>query len=80
MGRSGKTGKIFSLGVDSDGGSSIGQYVADGEDLILELGFASGQGVEGGMKLRHHLKDDDTVVCTIEGPQPFSFTLIRLKD
>ena len=80
MGRNGKTGKIFSLGVDSDGGSSIGHYVADGEDLILELGFTSGRGVEGGMKLRHHFKDDDTVVCTIEGPQPFSITLVRLKD
>ncbi|MBT4667657.1 MAG: hypothetical protein HOB63_14180, partial [Opitutae bacterium] len=48
---------------------------------VLELGFVTGEGVEGVMKIRYTKKDDNTLVVSIEDltPQPIVYTLVKVK-
>lgn len=74
-------GTIYQMGADNQGTSHLGKWrLADGV-AILELGFSTEQGVKGGMRASHHLKDDNTLIITIEGltPKPFTSTLVRDK-
>ncbi len=78
MGVNGKSGEVFHMGADSDGSSSLGTWqVKDNGDAVLGIVFTSGDGQEGALSIRHHLADKDTVVVTIELPQPIKFKLIR---
>jgi hypothetical protein len=81
IGRNGKTGEVYQAGVNSMGGASLGQWNEDGGDAILELGYVSPEGEEGGMRIRHHLQDDDTMVVTVngEGGEEMTVTLVRKK-
>jgi hypothetical protein len=79
MGLNAKTGDVYNLAADNQGAASLGKWeLADG-DAVLELGFVNGEGQEGGLRIRHHLEDNDTLVVTIELPQPITFKLIRAK-
>lgn len=78
MGRNAQNGDIYHVGATSRGGSSLGKWeIVDG-DAVLGLGFTGGDGQQGAMRIRHHLENDDTMVLTIEGPEPVTFKLIRV--
>jgi hypothetical protein len=79
MGRHAKTGEVYNLAADNEGGSSIGKWELEEGDAVLELRYVTGQGKEGGVKLRHHLEDDDTLIVTIELPQPIKIKMLRAK-
>ena len=79
MGRHAKTGDVYNLAADNEGGSSIGKWGLEEGDAVLELRYVTGQGKEGGVKLRHHLEDDDTLIVTIELPQPIKIKMLRAK-
>jgi hypothetical protein len=80
VGVNAKTGEVHHLGADNQGGGSLGKWRLEDGDAVLELGFVSGEGREGAMKIRLHLKDDDTLVLTVEAPEPITRTLIRAKE
>jgi hypothetical protein len=81
IGRNGKTGEIFQAGANSTGGASLGKWSEEGGDAVLEVGYVSPEGEEGGMQIRHHMQDDDTMVVTVsgEGGQKMTITLVRKK-
>ena len=80
MGVNGKTGGVFHMGADSDGGSSIGKWIVqDNGDVVLGLVYTSSTGQEGEVIIRHHLVDKNTMIVTIEAPQPMRFKMIRTK-
>ena len=81
MGRNAKDGTLFHVGTDSKGTSVLGKWeVKDGE-AILGLGFATREGVEGVMQVRYTMKDENTVVVSVEGlgPEPIVYTLVKVK-
>ena len=80
IGVNAKTGDVHHLGADNQGGGSIGKWRVEDGDAVLELAFVSGDGKEGGMKIRQHLKDNDTLVLTVEAPEPITLTLVRVKQ
>ncbi|MEM8680271.1 MAG: hypothetical protein AAGF97_13065 [Planctomycetota bacterium] len=77
MGVNGKTGDVFHMGVDGDGASSLGKWIDDDGDAVLELIFTSGDGQEGGFKFRNHFKDSDTMTVTLELPDPVVINMVR---
>ena len=81
MGRNAKDGTLFHVGTDSKGTSVLGKWeVKDGE-AILGLGFVTGEGVEGVMKIRYAKKADNTLIVSLEGlsPQPIVYSLVKVK-
>lgn len=79
MGVNANSGEVFHMGADSDGGSSLGKWEVDDQgDAILGLVFTGGDGEQGAMSIRHRRVDDDTIVVTIELPEPITIRLIRL--
>ena len=80
MGLNAKTGDIYHMGADNQGGGSIGKWVLKDGDAILELGFVTGEGQEGVLRIRHHFEDDDTLAVTIEGPKAIIITMVRAKE
>ncbi len=80
MGVNAKTGKIFLMGADSDGGSYLGEWNVDNnEDAVLGIGFTSPDGQEGLLSIRHQMENKDTMLVTVELPQPITFKMIRSK-
>ena len=76
-----ESGEVFHTGADRNGTSFIGkwQLPKDG-DAVLEVGFTSGTGEKGSIKIRYHLANDDTLVLTLELPQPITIKMIRLNE
>ena len=81
MGRSAKDGTVFHVGADSKGTSVLGKWDFKDGDAILGLGFVSGEGVEGVMQIRYTMKDENTVVVSLEGltPAPIVYTMVKVK-
>ena len=81
MGRSAKDGTVFHVGADSKGTSVLGKWEFKDGEAILGLGFVSGEGVEGVMQIRYTMKDENTVVVSIEGltPEPIVYTMVKVK-
>ena len=84
MGRNPKTGEVFSMGADNQGGSFIGKWVRDDStgDGILELVYVSGEGQEVALKLRHRLEDSNTLMITggmAELPEAIAVKMVRSK-
>jgi len=78
MGLNAKTEDVYHMGATSTGSSSLGKWeIVDG-DAVLGLRYVSGEGQEGGLRIRHHLEDDDTMAVTFEGPEPTTFRLVRV--
>jgi len=70
--------RSFTWGADSDGASSIGKWeLEEIGDAVLGVAFTSGDGQVGALRIRHHLEDEDTMIGTIELPQPIKFKMIR---
>ena len=81
MGRNAKDGTVFHVGTDSKGTSGLGKWDFKDGDAILGLGFVSGEGVEGVMQIRYTMKDENTVVVSLEGltPAPIVYTMVKVK-
>lgn len=80
MGVNAKNGDVFHMGADSTGGSSLGRWeIADNGDAVLSIVFTDGDGQEGVLNIRHHREDKDTVLVTLELPQPVKIKLVRAK-
>ena len=73
------SGEVFHMGADNQGGSSLGKWTFNGDEAVLELGFTAADGQQGGLKIVHVLKDDDTMTVTIEAAEPITLTMIRKK-
>jgi hypothetical protein len=80
MGVNAKTGEVFHMGADSAGASSLGKWeIADNGDAVLQLLFTGGDGEQGALSIRHHREDKDTMIVTVELPEPITFKMIRAK-
>jgi hypothetical protein len=81
MGRNAKDGTVFHVGADDKGTSVLGKWTFKNGTAVLELGFVTGEGVEGFMKIRYAKKDDNTLTVSLEGlsPQPIVYTLVKVK-
>ena len=80
MGVNAKTGKAFQMGADSDGGSFLGEWnMEKNGDAVLGIGFTGPDGSEGTFSMRHRMENKDTMLVTIELPQPITFKMIRSK-
>jgi len=79
MGQNAQTGDVFHLGADNRGGSSIGSWTFEDGEATLELAFVTGDGLEGGAMIRHRLKDENTMIVTIDAGESVTFTMIRTE-
>ena len=81
MGRNAKDGTVFHVGADDKGTSVLGKWEFKDGNAILELGFVTGEGVEGVMKIRYTKKDENTLIVSLEGlsPQPIVYTMVKVK-
>ncbi|GAA5510330.1 hypothetical protein [Novipirellula caenicola] len=80
MGVNAKTHEVFHMGADSTGGSSLGKWEVDKNgDAVLGLLFTGADGEQGGLSIRHHREDEDTIIVTIELPEPMQYKMIRVK-
>ena len=81
MGRSAKDGTVFHAGTDNKGTSVLGKWELKEGVAILKLGFVTGEGVEGVMQIRYTMKDENTVVVSLEGltPAPIVYTMVKVK-
>lgn len=80
MGVNAKTGEVFHMGADSTGGSSLGKWeIANNGDAVLGLLFTGADGEQGALSIRHRMEGQDTLIATVELPQPMTFKLTRVK-
>ena len=81
IGRNAKDGTVFHVGADSKGTSVLGKWDFKDGNAILGLGFVSGEGVEGAMQIRYTLKNENTVMVSIEGltPAPIVYSMVKVK-
>jgi hypothetical protein len=79
MGRNPKSGEVFHVAADNEGGSSIGKWTIENGEAVLGLLFVTGTGEEGGLEIRHKLEDADTMLVTVVLPEPITFRLVRMK-
>jgi hypothetical protein len=81
MGRNAKDGTVFHVGADDKGTSVLGKWMFKDDNAVLELGFVTGEGVEGVMKIRYTKKDDSTLIVSLVGlsPQPIIYTMVKVK-
>lgn len=80
MGRNPKSGEVYHFGADSEGGGSLGAWSIEEGDAVLSTMFVTAQGVEGTVRIRHHMENDDTIVVSIEAePEPVTFKMKRVK-
>ena len=81
MGRNAKDGTVFHVGADDKGTSVLGKWTFKDGTAVLELGFVTGEGLEGAMKIRYTKKDENTLTVSLEGltPQPIVYTMVKLK-
>ena len=72
---------MFHAGTDSKGTSVLGKWEFKDGNAVLELGFVTGEGVEGVMKIRYTKKDENTLIVSLEGlsPQPIVHTMVKVK-
>ncbi|MFN0051091.1 MAG: hypothetical protein ACKV0T_02810 [Planctomycetales bacterium] len=81
MGVNAESGEVFHTGADRNGTSFTGQWEFPNDgDAVLDIRFTSGAGETGSIKLRYRLVDDDTLVVTVELPQPITIRMIRSRE
>ncbi len=78
IGRNPKTGAIFTMSVNSSGGSSIGTITLGEKQAVYDVGFVTEQGHEGKLKLLLEFEDDDTLNIIIDAPEPVTIKMHRL--
>ena len=81
MGRNAKDGTVYHVGADDKGTSVLGKWTFKDDNAVLELGFVTGEGLEGAMKIRYTKKEENTMVVSLEGisPQPIVYSLVKVK-
>ncbi|MBT7304916.1 MAG: hypothetical protein HN849_35640, partial [Victivallales bacterium] len=79
MGLNSGTGEVYHIGVDSEGTSSLGTWSFKEGEAVLELGFTTVAGEQGGRRFRHEFVDDDTMLMTIDYPEPVVLRMVRVK-
>lgn len=81
IGRNAKDGTVFHVGADDKGSSVLGKWTFKNDAAVLELGFVTGEGAEGVMKIRYVKKDENTLTVSLEGlsPQPILYSLVKVK-
>ena len=73
-----KTQEIFLMSADNQGGSSIGTFEKkEKNSSTLGVLFVTPQGEEGAVKIRYEFENDDTLIVTLELPEPIVFRLVR---
>lgn len=73
-----KTGDVFQTGADDQGSSFLGRWrFEETGAAVLEVGYTGGDGNEGTVTVRNRLQDDDTLIMTVELPQPITIKMIR---
>jgi len=80
MGHNPRRGEVFHVSVDDQGGSSIGKWTFKKDEATLGLGFVTGTGEEGVLQIRYKLADDDTMIVTVDLPEPIVIKMIRVKE
>ncbi len=82
MGRNAKDGTVFHAGTDNKGTSVLGKWELKEGVAILKLGFVTGEGVEGVMQVRYTMKNESTVIVSVEGvtPEPIVYTMVKVKS
>lgn len=80
IGVNAKNGDVFHMGVDSDGGSSLGKWEMDGNgDAVLGLIYTTADGDSGSLNIRHHRVSEKEMTITLELGTPMTFTLVKVK-
>ena len=79
MGLNSLTGEVYHIGLDSEGTSSQGTWTFDEEEAVLEHRFRTITGEQGGRRLLYELVDDDTMLITIDSPDPVVLRMVRVK-
>lgn len=77
MNRNPNTGKVTTASADNQGGGSIGEWSLEDGDAVLGIAFVTGAGEEGVLRFRHHLDDKDTLLVTVELPEPITLKMVR---
>ncbi len=73
-----QNGDIFQSGAGSTGSSHLGTWTFEkGKDAVLKLGYTDGDGNQGELNLRYRLINDDTLLFTLELPQPIRIRMVR---
>ncbi len=76
-----ESGEVFHTGADRNGTLFTGKWeLSKDGDAVLEAAFTSGTGDKGSIKIRYHLANDDTLVLTVELPQPITIKMIRFNE
>ena len=80
MGFDARSGEIFQTGADSQGTRFTGKWdIQENGDALFALAYSPAQGQDGTLSLRYHRVDDDTLIMTVELPQPIRVKLVRSK-
>ncbi len=80
IGVNGKSGEVFQVSADSEGTSTLGSWQLAGDgDAVLGLLYTTGDGQEGGLKIRYHFESDDELLVTIDLPDPIVVRMVRKK-
>ena len=80
IGHNPKSGDVFLVSADDRCGSSIGKWTFENGEASLGLLFITGSGEEGALQIRHILEDNDTMIVTVDLPEPIKFKMIRVKQ
>ena len=80
VGQNAQTGEVFHLGADNQGGSSIGNWRFEKGQATLEVAFVTGEGREGGVIIQYRLKDENTMIVSIEAEKLVTITLVRKTE
>ena len=81
MGRNAKDGTLFHVGTDNKGTSVLGKWELKEGEVTLALGFVSGEGAEGTMLIRYTMKNEKTLIVSIEGltPEPIVHSMVKVQ-
>ncbi len=80
MGRNPKTGKVFYLSADNQGGSGLGECKLEDGQPILDLIGVTGDGQEGAVRIRTKFEDNDTMTITIDAKEPVTLKMTRVNS
>lgn len=73
-----ETGEIFHRGADARGTSFSGRWKFPAEgDATLTLNFSTSAGEKGTLVIRYHFENDETMILTVELPEPIHVKLVR---
>ena len=76
-----ESGEVFHIGADRNGTSFLGKWeLSKDGDAVLEVAFTSGTGDKGSIRIRYHFANDDSLVLTVELPQPITIKMIRFNE